>query len=177
MVCFDYTYPELRYDDPKEINLNETPYLAYDMEPTPASSLKLWCGGKDAVVILDSKDLTGNKGSGLIDLREVSEVMSHAGQDGKVTIKTLYLEFAQKDQYIQVNSLGYAPAPQSELDKEAAQAFDALVASLPAVDELQLTDKEAVAAVRAAYEELTGAQKLLVTSWPSWKRRKNGSRI
>ena len=163
MVCFDYTYPELRYDDPKEINLNETPYLAYDMESNAGFQLKLWCGGKDAVVILDSKDLTGNKGSGLIDLREVSEVMSHAGQDGKVTIKTLYLEFAQKDQYIQVNSLGYAPAPQSELDKEAAQAFDALVASLPAVDELQLTDKEAVAAVRAAYEELTGAQKLLVT--------------
>lgn len=163
MVCFDYTYPELRYDDPKEINLNETPYWAYDMESNAGFQLKLWCGGKDAVVILDSKDLTGNKGSGLIDLREVSEVMSHAGQDGKVTIKTLYLEFAQKDQYIQVNSLGYAPAPQSELDKEAAQAFDALVASLPAVDELQLTDKEAVAAVRAAYEELTGAQKLLVT--------------
>lgn len=133
------------------------------MESNAGFQLKLWCGGKDAVVILDSKDLTGNKGSGLIDLREVSEVMSHAGQDGKVTIKTLYLEFAQKDQYIQVNSLGYAPAPQSELDKEAAQAFDALVASLPAVDELQLTDKEAVAAVRAAYEELTGAQKLLVT--------------
>ena len=163
LTCFDYGYPELRYDDPKEINLNETPYLAYDMESNAGFQLKLWCGGKDAVVILDSKDLTGNKGSGLIDLREVSEVMSHAGQDGKVTIKTLYLEFAQKDQYIQVNSLGYAPAPQSELDKEAAQAFDALVASLPAVDELQLTDKEAVAAVRAAYEELTGAQKLLVT--------------
>ncbi len=163
MVCFDYTYPELRYDDPKEINLNETPYLAYDMESNAGFQLKLWCGGKDAVVILDSENLAGNKGSGLIDLREVSEVMSHAGQDGKVTINTLYLEFAQKDQYIQVNSLGYAPAPQSELDKEAAQAFDALVASLPAVDELQLTDKEAVAAVRAAYEELTGAQKLLVT--------------
>lgn len=163
LTCFDYGYPQLRYDDPKEINLNETPYLAYDMESNAGFQLKLWCGGKDAVVILDSKDLTGNKGSGLIDLREVSEVMSHAGQDGKVTIKTLYLEFAQKDQYIQVNSLGYAPAPQSELDKEAAQAFDALVASLPAVDELQLTDKEAVAAVRAAYEELTGAQKLLVT--------------
>lgn len=112
---------------------------------------------------MDSKDLTGNKGSGLIDLREVSEVMSHAGQDGKVTIKTLYLEFAAEGSVHPDQFPRLCPRSQSELDKEAAQAFDALVASLPAVDELQLTDKEAVAAVRAAYEELTGAQKLLVT--------------
>ena len=30
LTCFDYGYPQLRYDDPKTINLNETPCISYN---------------------------------------------------------------------------------------------------------------------------------------------------
>ena len=47
-------------------------------------------------------------------------------------------------------------------DVTAAEEVDALIAALPAVDELTLSDKSDVTAARDAYEDLTAAQKDLV---------------
>ena len=31
LTCDDYKYPQVRYDDPKTIDLNETPCISYDV--------------------------------------------------------------------------------------------------------------------------------------------------
>ena len=92
LTCFDYGYPQLRYDDPKTINLNETPCISYNVESNAAFRLELFCSANNPQevvnVIVDSQDMTGNKGTGLVDLRTVPEVIQAADEDGNVTINT-----------------------------------------------------------------------------------------
>ena len=76
------------------------------MESNAAFRLELFCSANNPQevvnVIVDSQDMTGNKGTGLVDLRTVPEVIQAADEDGNVTINTFYVEFAQKDQFVQM---------------------------------------------------------------------------
>lgn len=74
---------------------------------------------------------------------------------------------AEENDFVNLWKLEAAEAKIAELeaeaaDAEAAKAVEDAIAALPAVDELTLEDAEAVAAARAAYDELTEAQQALV---------------
>jgi Bacterial surface proteins containing Ig-like domains len=91
-------------------------------------------------------------------------------KDAVIAARTAYdaLTTAQKALVTNLSTLTTAEAKITELqnaaDKVAAKAVTDKIAALPTVAKLVLTDKDAVAAARAAYDALSEAQKKLVTN-------------
>jgi Bacterial surface proteins containing Ig-like domains len=91
-------------------------------------------------------------------------------KDAVIAARTAYdaLTTAQKALVTNLSTLTTAEAKITELqnaaDKVAAKAVTDKIAALPTVAKLVLTDKDAVAAARSAYDALTAAQQALVTN-------------
>lgn len=80
--------------------------------------------------------------------------------DDDVTAQSVVLQFADNATYAPRT----ATVDPGEANKAAAKAVTDLIAALPAVAELELTDAEEVEAAREAYDALTAEQKELVTA-------------
>ena len=148
------------------VDLTKTPYLYYEIES--AKGLKVQLRPSDASGNNGSKMVVAAAaGSGKIKLADVAELQSCITADNKVTFNLFELESggdATDGDTIVIKKLyfGADSAPSENEDEAKAAAVEALIDALPAVEDIQLSDREQIEEANAAYQCLNVIQKNLV---------------
>ena len=145
------------------VDLTKTPYLYYEVE-----------SAKDIQLLLRPTDEAGNNGdkmtvatkagSNKIKLADVPQLQNCITADNKVSFNMFELTIAGGavgDQAI-VKKLYFGAEAEPSDDEKKVAAVEALIDALPAVEDIQLTDKEQIEEANSAYNALNALQKNMV---------------